>query len=248
VLSIAVEELKGRVPVRAMGREPKMIDEMVEFVQSAERANVDGAQVFSLDMGHGVKPTMGEMDTYYSTVLGSVSMPLYLSSHMFAGYFLPIDLVESLVSRFPNLAGIMWAGTDITHLAELIRRVGDRIEVYCAGPTNAISALALGANGFMGGEGNFMPSLVASVITAWKARDHEGLRESFGKLMALTAINNRFGGSAMRGMKPLMSAFGFPAGKLRLPRMPITQTELDGMIDVVLKLNIPGTPPLASRA
>lgn len=246
VLAIAVEELKGKVPVLAMGCEPRLIGEMVDFVRCAERAKVDGAQVFSLDMGHGVKPTVPEMDRYYSTVIESVSLPLYLSSHMFAGYFLPIELVESLVDRYPNVAGIMWAGTDITYLAQIVKRVGDRIEVYCAGPTNALSALGLGANGFMGGEGNFMPSLVASVIASWKAGDKDRLRDSFGKLMGLAAINNRFGGSSMRGMKPLMNAFGLPGGTLRLPRMPIGAAELDEMVKAVLQLQIPGTPPLAS--
>src|SRR5580704_14533778 len=38
VLLIAVEELKGRVPVRAMGCEPRLPSEMVEFVRCAERA------------------------------------------------------------------------------------------------------------------------------------------------------------------------------------------------------------------
>ncbi|MBI4189565.1 MAG: dihydrodipicolinate synthase family protein [Betaproteobacteria bacterium] len=248
VLAIAVEELKGKVPVRAMGCEPRLTSEMAEFVRCAERAEVDAAQIFSLEIGHGAKPTVDEMDKYYSTVIESTSLPVYLSSHRTVGYFLPIALVERLVNRFPNIAGIAYGGTDITYLAELITRVGDRIEVHCAGPANALSVLGLGGNGFMGGEGNFSPTLVASVITAFQARDMDLLRESFRKLMGLAAIDTRFGGTAssMRAMKPLLNAFGLPGGTLRPPRMPISATELDKAIAAVQKLNLPGIPPLAS--
>jgi 4-hydroxy-tetrahydrodipicolinate synthase len=244
VLGIAVEELKGKVPVRAMGCEPRLTSEMVDFMRCAERAKVDAAQIFSMEIGHGAKPTVAEMDKYYSTVIESTSLPIYLSSHRTVGYFLPIDLVESLVKRFPSIAGIAYGGTETTYLAELIKRVGDRIEVHCAGPGFALSALGLGGNGFMGGEGNLSPTLVASVISAWQARDMDLLRESFGKLIALNAIDTRFGGTAssMRAMKPLMNAFGLPGGALRPPRLPISAAELKAVVQAVNKLRIPGLP------
>src|SRR4029077_21011440 len=50
VLAISVEELKGRVPVRAMGCEPRLAKDMVEHLRSAERAKVDAAMIFSLEI------------------------------------------------------------------------------------------------------------------------------------------------------------------------------------------------------
>jgi len=246
VLAVAVEELKGKVPVRAMGCEPRLIGEMVDFMRAAQRARVDAAQIFSLDIGHGSKPTVAEMERYYSTVIESTSLPVYLSSHRAAGYFLPLDLVERLVSRYRSIAGIAYSGTDIGYLAELIARVGDRIEVHSAGPANALPVLVLGGNGFMGGEGNLVPGLFASVISAWQAKDMERLRESYGKLIALTAISNRYGGSSMRAMKPLMNAFGLPGGTLRAPRLPVSAAELDDVVQAVLRLQLPGLPPLSA--
>ena len=247
VLTVAVEELKGKVPVRAMGCEPRLIGEMVDFMRAAERARVDAAQIFSLEIGHGSKPTVAEMDKYYSTVIESTSLPVYLSSHRAAGYFLPLDLIERLVKRYSSIAGIAYSGTDIGYLADLIKRVGERIEVHGAGPANALTVLGLGGNGFMGGEGNLVPALFASVIAAWQARDMDRLRESYGKVIGLTAISNRFGGSSMRAMKPLMNAFGLPGGTLRPPRLPIGVADLEEVVQAVLRLDIPGLPPLASR-
>ena len=245
VMAISVEELKGKVPVRAMGCEPRVISDMVEFMQAAARANVDAAQIFSLDIGHGSKPTTPELERYYSTVIESTSLPVYLSSHRAAGYFIPLDLIESLIKRYPTIHGVAYGGADIGYLAELITRVGDRVEIHSAGPGNALSVLGLGGNGFMGGEGNFSPTLFAAVIAAWQAKDHAQLRESFGKLIALTAISSQYGGSAMRALKPLMNAFGLPGGTLRPPRLPISAADLDIVVKAVLRLNIPGTPPPA---
>jgi 4-hydroxy-tetrahydrodipicolinate synthase len=242
VLAIAVEELKGKVPVRAMGCEPHVPSEMVDYLKAAERSGVDAAQIFSLDMGHGAKPTVPEMERYYQTAIESTSLPIYLSSHRAAGYFLPLDMVERLVNRYPSIVGIAYGGDDIPHLAQIIKRVGDRIEVHCAGPSNALSVLGLGGNGFMGGEGNLSPEMVTSVIAAYAANDQEGLRVSFARLMAFAGIYNRFGGATLRGLKPLMNAFGLPGGTLRAPRIAITEEELQEMTRLVLQLNIPGLP------
>lgn len=247
VVRIAVEELKGRVPVRAMAFEPRVPQELTDFLRRTEPLKPDAVLVFSLDIGHGAKPTAAEMEMYYSTVVGSTSLPIILSSHRSVGYFLPLDLIERLVERFPNIAGISYGGSDIPYLAELIKRVGDRIEVHCAGPTNGLSVLGLGGDGFMGYEGSFCPELPASVISAYRANDMTRVAERFGKLMAFNALIERFGGSSMRAMKPLLNAFGLPGGTLRPPRLPVGRAELKAIVQEVLALELPGIPQLADR-
>ncbi len=241
VLAISVEELKGKVPFRAMGCEPRTAREMIDFMKAAERAKVDAAQIFSLEIGHGTHPTVAEMELYYSTVIESTSLPIYLSSHRASGYFLPLDLVEKLVDKYPqNLAGIAYGGADIPYLAELIRRVGDRIEVHCAGPANGLAVLGLGGNGFMGGEGNFSPEMVASVIEAWRDKDLPRARDAFSRLMAFADLYVRYGGHSARGLKPLMNLFGLPGGALRPPRLALPEKDVAEFARKVAALNLPG--------
>ena len=243
VLAIAVEELKGKVPVAAMGVEPKVPGEMVEFLRRAEHSKVDFAQVCSLDIGHGAKPTPRELEKYYSTALEASSIPVYISTHHSLGYYLPIGLIEKLVERYPTVVGVAYGGPDIAFIDQLIRRVGDRVDVVCAGSAGAASVFTLGGNGFMGGEGNFAPKLVASIVSAFEAGDLKRLRESFSKLMAFTEIQKRFGGSSMRAMKPLLNAYGLPGGYLRPPRLPITDEELKAVVAQTAALDLPGLPP-----
>ena len=68
VFEIAVEELRGKVQVRAMGCEPHVPREMVDYLRSAERHKVDAAMIFSLS-GANCASTI-------STPSGPVSTPM----------------------------------------------------------------------------------------------------------------------------------------------------------------------------
>jgi dihydrodipicolinate synthase/N-acetylneuraminate lyase len=245
ILAISYEELEGSVPYRAMGCEPRKASEMVQFMRQVEKSKITTAQIFSLDMGHGSKPNEAELDRYYSTVIESTPLTIYLSCHpRSAGYSLPLRLIENLCDRYPQIAGIAYGGLDMSYHADLIHRLGDRLEIHNAGPAMGPNTLALGGNGFMGGEGNFMPTLVQSVITGWQAKDYDTFRLSYSKLMRLAEIFNKAGGGSNRAMKPLMNAFGFPGGRVRAPRVEIDAEDLERRVKEVVALQIPGLPAL----
>jgi 4-hydroxy-tetrahydrodipicolinate synthase len=246
MLAIAIEEANGRMRVLADGVESRTSQEMIDCVQTACRHAVDAVRIMPLDIGHGARPSNAELERYNCAGIEASTKAVILTSHQAAGYVLPIDLIEKLVKRYPNVIGVNYGGGDIPYIAELIRRVGDRVDVHCAGPQNGVPVLALGGNGFMGGEGNFAPGLVASVIAAWQAKDMQKLAVDYGKLMVFSAVLGRHGGNT-RGLKPLLNAFGMPGGELRDPRVAISDQELDVMVKEVLALDIPGLPPPARR-
>ena len=216
-------------------------------MRHVERSKIDTAQIFSLDIGHGTKPSEAEMELYYSSIVESTSLKIYLSCHPRAGgAVLPLGMIERLCKRFPQIVGIAYGGLDLSYHAELIHRLGDRLEIHNAGPAIGPNTLFLGGNGFMGGEGNFMPTLVQSVITAWQAKDYPGLAASYGKLMRLAEIFARGGGGANRSMKPIMNAFGLPGGTVRAPRLAVSAEEVAKRVKDIVALEIPGLPqPLA---
>jgi len=99
VLEIGVEELRGHVPVRAMGVEPRTAAEMIDLGRLAADVGVDAMQVYSLDQGHGNRPRPDELERYFCDVLDAVKVPVILSSHQAAGYYLPADLIGRLLDR-----------------------------------------------------------------------------------------------------------------------------------------------------
>ncbi len=239
ILSIGVEELKGRVPVRAAGVEPRDTAEMVEFLRSAEKIGVDAAQIYSLDMGHGLVPGRKEIERYFMTAIESTSLPVIISNQKKVGYPLPLDLVEHLAARYPNLAGYAYDVNDTFYMIELLQRLGDRLEIHCSGTENAMFTLAMGGRGYQGMEGNIAPKLAASVVSSFAASDMRGMHESFSKLMRLRTIMRGPVRSNQRGAKALLSAFGLPGGYVRPPRITVSGAELEDLIAAVQALRIP---------
>ncbi len=246
LLAISVEELKGKVEVRAMGVEVRHAGEMAAFLKRVEHHKPDAVHIFAPEMGHAAKPTPAELDKYYSSVISETSLPVVLSSYHTLGFNLPIPVLDRLLDRFKQIIGFFYGGSEVRYLSEIIERFADRIEIHCAGPYNALTTLGLGGHGFMGHEGNLMPSLAASVITAFQNDDQQALRKAYGLLLGVYRIHHRYGGP-VRAMKPLLNAYGLPGGTVRLPRMAITPEELEEVIEATAHLQIPGLPPLAAK-
>ena len=241
MLAIGIEELKGKVNVRAMGVEVRHAGEMIDFLKLAGRHALDAVHVFGPEMGHAAKPSPAELERYYSSVIETTSQPVVLSSYHTLGFNVPVSLLERLLKRFPQIIGFFYGGSDIRYLSELIERLADRIEIHCAGPYNALTTLSLGGHGFMGHEGNLAPTIAANVISAFESRDHDRLQKTYALLLAVYRIHHKHGGP-VRAMKPLLNALGLPGGTVRLPRMAITNDELAEVLDATLKLDIAELP------
>ncbi|MEO8753314.1 MAG: dihydrodipicolinate synthase family protein, partial [Casimicrobiaceae bacterium] len=171
VLAIAIEELKGKVPVRAMGCEVRHLAETLDYLQATAPHALDAVHVFAPEMGHASKPTTAELETYYGAAIAATAHRVVLSTYQALGFDVPVALLERLVARFPQIAGFFYGGTDARYLSTVIARLADRIEIHCAGPYNALTTLGLGGAGFMGHEGNLSPELPARVIAAFERGD-----------------------------------------------------------------------------
>jgi 4-hydroxy-tetrahydrodipicolinate synthase len=239
VLAIAVEELKGKVLVRAAGVEPRDVEEMVQFLRSAESLKVDAAQIYSLDMGHGVIPNRKEIEHFFRTAIESTSLPLTISNQRKVGYPVPLDLVEQLAARYPNFVGYAYDVNDMFYMVELLRRFGDRLEIYCSGVGNALFTLGMGGNGFQGMEGNIAPKLFASVVSGFVDNNIALMHESFRKLMQLHAILRGPVRENQRAIKPVLNAYGLGGGTIRPPRLAISGAELEDTLKAIEALEIP---------
>ena len=183
MLAIAVEELKGKVNLRAMGVEARHAGEMIDFLKLASRHALDAVHVFGPEMGHAAKPTPAELEHYFTSVIETTSQRVVLSSYHTLGFNLPVTLLERLLHRFPQISGFFYGGSDIRYLSEIIEHFSGRIEVHCAGPSNALTTLSLGGNGFMGHEGNLAPTIAADMISAFENGDHARLHKAYALLL-----------------------------------------------------------------
>ena len=236
LLEISVEELKGRVPVRAMGVEPRTSAHMIEFVEMASELRLDAVQIYSLDPGHGHRPTQDEIYRYFDDVLRSNNMPTVLSTHQSVGYQVPVAMLSEFVDRFEHLIGINCSHQDLGYLSAMIDAVGGRVDIHVGGPHLGLTALSLGANGYLSSEGNLAPRLCVGVIDAYRRDDARRLVDWHGKLLRLSNALYRAGG--IRATKGVLGALGLPGGSPRLPQLPIDSDRVPQLLALIESLGI----------
>ena len=236
LLEIAVDELQGKVPIRAMGIEPRMASQMVDYVGVAKAAGVDGAQIYSLDQGHGHQPTKDEIRAYFTEILDAVDIPSIISTHQSVGYLIPIALLNELVDRYPHVVGVNCSTGDMRYLIELIDTVGDRVEIHVGGPFQALAALSLGATGYLSSEGNLAPRLCVSVVEHYSKGDLAGTFESYARLARLS--RGLYGHGGIRATKAVLRHLGLAGGYPRRPQLDVSAEAVRELADLVRELDL----------
>jgi len=213
---IALAAVDGRVPIRAMGVEPHTPEQLASLIRLAESCHLDAMQLYCLDAGHGNKPNPAELERYFRGLLETMRLPAVLSSHVFNGYVVEPELVDRLLRDYEHVIGINVTNPDIAYVSRIIDVVDGRADVHVGGPMQAVSALALGAQGFLGTEGNLDPSACAAVIEHYRAGNLAETFAAYSKIIRLFSMNVWPGGS-MRWLKAAMKVLGLPGWHLRPP-------------------------------
>jgi 4-hydroxy-tetrahydrodipicolinate synthase len=219
VLATAAEELNGHVTVRAMGVEPRSAKDMLSLAKVVAASGLDSMQVYSLDAGHGRMPRPDELERYFCDILDDLPVKAVLSTHQSVGYWLQIDALKRLVDRYDNIIGINVTNNDVTYLVRVIDAVGDRIEVHVGGAMQGLTALSLGANGFLTSEANLAPRLTQSVIDRWVKGDLAGAADAFARVLRLYTAMASVGG--VSGTKAALNQLGLAGGYPRKPRLAV---------------------------
>ncbi|MDB5433079.1 MAG: dihydrodipicolinate synthase family protein [Caulobacter sp.] len=236
LVHVAVEELKGKTQIRAMGVEPRTAEEMIAFLEMTKSAGVDAAQVYSLDVGHGHAPTAEESAAYFSEVLSAIDMPLVMSTHQSVGYVIPTDVVIGLYRKFPQLIALNCSHQDPFYLRALCDGLADTTDIFVGGVHNALTNFAFGGHGFLSSEGNLAPKLCMSVIDAFKADDMDALFDRWGQVMRL--FSALYGNGGIRVTKAVLNELGLAGGYPRKPRLPVTDERLTRAMAVVDSLGL----------
>jgi 4-hydroxy-tetrahydrodipicolinate synthase len=238
ILRIGVDELRGRVPVRAMGTEPRSAADMIAFVGQAAAAGVDAVQVYSLDQGHGHRPAREEIQAYFDDVLSAVEVPCVLSTHQSVGYTIPVDMLRGFLDRYPHVIGVNCTHQDLRYLAAVIDVVGDRAPVHVGGPQQALTAWALGATGFLCSEANLAPELCMGVVSAFASGDAAVFARFNAMMRVSTAL---YGAGGIRATKGVLDRLGLPGGPPRRPQLPVAASVVDELMPLLAELG--AVPP-----
>jgi 4-hydroxy-tetrahydrodipicolinate synthase len=244
VLEIAAEELAGTVPVRAMGVEPRLASQMVEYVQMASSVGIEACQIYSLDQGHGHRPRMDELETYFCDILDAVDVPCVLSTHQSVGYQVPVPMLVRLSERFPHIIGVNSSHQDIAYLRRIIDGLGEQLTVHVGGPLQALTSLAFGGDGFLSSEANLAPRMCQEIVAA---HDRGDLAATFGAFTTVARLFEvLYGNGGIRATKAVLTHYGLPGGEPRKPQLPVSADVAEQVVDAVEALGIPAAEGFGS--
>jgi 4-hydroxy-tetrahydrodipicolinate synthase len=245
----AKEAMAGRQQVRAMGIEPHNADETYALIKIAESVGLDAMQLYCLDLGHGNQPSPAELEVFFRTNLERMQIPAVLSTHFMLGYMIPVDVLERLLDEYPHIIGINCTTQNIAYLKEVLDLAGGRVDVHVGGPQQAITALALGGQGFLCTEAILAPKLCGALIAHWAAGDDRGAYAAYDQIMRISAIN-RWPGGSLRFTKAAMEVLGLPGWHVRPPYLSLDDDARRHISAELDKLGIPASeglgPALAS--
>jgi len=222
-VSTTIEAAAGRVPVLA-GTNAGSTREVAEFSQQAEALGADGvllaAPYYSL-------PTPDELFEHFRVVNGAIGIPIMLYNYPGrTGVDMAPDLIERL-AELKNVRYVKESTGDMTRVSELIRRSGDKIQVFCGCDTLALESFLLGAVGWVSGVVNVLPrEHVRLFQLACEEEDFLGARELYYRLLPTLALMEG-GGKYTQFVKAGCELTGHSVGPPRRPLLPADLEEVE---------------------
>lgn len=226
----------GRVPICAMGFEPRNAAQLEPVIRAAEQAGLDAMQLYTLDPGHAMKATDAELERFFATLLEKLSIPAAISTHHYNG-LVPLPVLARLLDRFPNIRTIHCT-SEVNYLHQLVELVGGRAEILVGGPMQALSTLAIGGQGFLCSEGTIAPVVVGELQAAIRAGDFGAAMQAYRRVIGIFALNVWPGGT-VRFLKTAMKILGIPGWHTRPPFERLDAAAAEAAAAAMRKLDLP---------
>ena len=213
VLSIVIDEVKGRVPVYAG---TGCISTRDTIRQSLMGKSL-GADVLSIITPSFAAASQNELYEHYKTVAAAVDMPIVL-------YNIPARTGNALapatvarLSKIDNIVGAKDSSGNFDNMLQYIEQTRDRkdFSILSGNDSLILWNLLAGGTGGIAGCANVYPKNMASIYDRFAAGDLDGARKAQD---AIRSFRNCFKfGNPNTIVKTAVAFLGYPVGKCRAP-------------------------------
>ena len=216
VIRLAVKHCRGRIPVIA-GTGSNSTTEAIELTRCAEQA---GADACLLVTPYYNKPTQEGLYLHHKAIAEAVPIPqiLYNVPGRTACDMLP-ETVERLAA-IPNIVGIKEATGNLERARDILRRCGDKLDVYSGDDATALDCILSGAKGDISVTANVAPKLMHEMCQLALAGKEKEARAVNSRLMALH--HDLFVEANPIPVKWALTEMGLIKGGIRLPLTPLS--------------------------
>jgi 4-hydroxy-tetrahydrodipicolinate synthase len=221
VIDIAIEAVKGRVPVIA-GTGGNSTSEAIELTRHAKNAGADATLQVT---PYYNKPTQEGLYRHFKAIAEAVALPQVL-------YNVPgrtgVNMVPETVARVAEIrevVAIKEASGNLEQMAEIVRLAGDNITLLSGDDTVTLPVLSLGGKGVVSVVANIAPKDTSDMVRAWEEGSVEKAKALFYKLFPLCQA--MFFETNPIPVKTSLALMGKIQDELRLPLAPMAPANLE---------------------
>jgi 4-hydroxy-tetrahydrodipicolinate synthase len=208
---IAVSASRGRVPVviGCGGSDTAQVERL------AKQARAAGADAILVSAPPYNKPPQRGLLLHYRKVMAAGDLPtiIYNVPGRTSVNILPATIEEMCADE--HVIGVKEASGDIAQIAELCRRVVDRVSIWSGNDDQIVPILALGGKGVVSVLANVAPRETSMMVHAFLKGDTECGRKL--QLKYLPLIGALFAEPNPIPVKTAVGWLGFKVGRLRPP-------------------------------
>lgn len=232
MIDIAVEAVKGRVPVIA-GTGGNSTSEAIELTAHAKKAGVDATLQVT---PYYNKPTQEGLYRHFKAIAEAVPLPQVL-------YNVPgrtsVNMLPETVARLAELAEVVAvkeASGNLVQMAEIVRLAGDKITLLAGDDNVTLPVLAIGGKGVISVIANIVPRDAADIIKAWEQGDVEKAKTLYYRLLPLCLA--MFYETNPAPVKTALALMGKIREDLRLPLAPMSAANVERLKAVLNNYNL----------
>lgn len=227
LLKFTLEKVKGRVPVILNIAEGSTA-EAVRIAQSAEQAGVSGLMLLP-PMRY--KSDHRETVEYFKAVAGATGLQIMIYNNP-VDYKteVTLDMFEDLTAC-PNIDAVKESTRDLVNTTRMLNRFGDRYSILSGVDPLAMSALILGAKGWVAGLVCAFPKETVAIyrlVKAGRIEEAEAINRWFTPLLDLD-IHSKL----VQYIKLAEAEAGLGTETVRPPRLTLIGKEREEILNVI---------------
>jgi 4-hydroxy-tetrahydrodipicolinate synthase len=239
LIKIAVEEVKGRVPV-IIGAGSNDTRHMTSYVKRARDLGADAALVVT---PYYNKPNdEGLIRHFEAAAAQNIPVVIYNIASR-TGRNIPASLMKRL-AEIPGIVGVKESSGDIGQMGDIIREVafpakarGGQFTVLSGDDAFTLPLAALGGDGVVSVISNLLPGKVAALAKACLTGKYEEARRLHYELLPF--VKAAFVETNPVPIKKAMTWAGLPGGPTRLPLGPLGENSLKVLRGALKDMGIP---------
>lgn len=217
-VAVAAEASRGRVPVIAGvgGSDTAVVSALARGARQA------GADALLISAPPYNKPSQQGIIAHYRAVIAEADLPtiIYNVPGRTSSNVLPRTIEE--LATDPRVIGVKEASGDISQIADLACRLGDRLSIYSGNDDQVLPVLALGGRGVISVLANIAPREVAQMVDLFLDGSIEESRAM--QFRYLPIIRTLFVEPNPVPIKAAVAALGFDVGPVRLPLVGVSDS------------------------